>query len=202
MSIRAQIHTWAFAVFAAVSLAAADDTKFGEARLDAKARTVSFPAKVNMREGQVEYLVVHHSGKIHESILSTTASAKDIHVAALLLAENADAPKLKLESISVAWIAEGKTNKANVGEWIIDKKKSRPRKDIRWTYRGSRVVNGVFLAERDGSTIAIMEDRDSLIDQAAPDASDDENWEPNAKLIPPLGSPVTVELKFAPPPPR
>lgn len=202
MSIRAQFYTWAFAVFAAMSLAAADETNFGEGRLNAKDRTVSFPAKVKMREGQVEYLVVHETGKIHESILSTTASAKDIHVAALLLAENANDPKLKLESICVSWIADGKTNRANVGEWIIDKRKSRPREEIQWTYRGSRVVNGVFLAERDGSIIAIMEDRDALIDQAAPDASDDENWEPNAKALPPLGAPVTVELKFAPSPAR
>lgn len=202
MSIRSQFHGWVFAFFGAVSLFADDESKFGEARLDAKARTVSFPAKVNMRGGQVEYLVVHETGKIHESILSTAASAKDIHVAALLLAENSDDPKLKLESITVSWIGDGKTNKVNVGEWIIDKKKSRPRKEIQWTYRGSRVVNGVFLAERDGSTIAIMEDRDALIDQAAPDASDDENWEPNAKALPPLGAPVTVELKFAPSPAR
>lgn len=176
---------------------AAELQPFGEARLNAADRVVSFAAKVNMREGQVEYLAVQETGKIHESILTTTASAKDLHVAALLLAEGQEKPVLKIETISVSWTDDGKTNRVNVGEWIIDKRKARPRKDIRWTYRGSRLVNGVFLAERDGSIIAIMEDQDALADQAAPDASDDENWEPNAKAMPAVGSVVTVELKFA-----
>lgn len=169
----------------------------GKTSVDAREMTVSFDAKVNMRDGQVEYLVVHGTGKIHESIFTTTASAKEMHVAALLFAEGVDKPKLKVETISAVWIAEGKTNRVNVGELIIDKKKGRPRSAIQWTYRGSRVVNGVFLAEREGSVIAIMEDQDALIDQAAPDASDDENWEPNAKALPAIGTEVRVELKFA-----
>lgn len=184
----------------ALSLAAglgASAQTFGEVRLDATNRVVSFPATVNMREGQVEYLLVHETGKIHESILKTAASAKDMHVAALLLAQGDEKPELRVETISVSWMGDGKTNRVNVGEWIVDKKKGRPRKEIAWTYRGSRLVNGVFLAERDGSVIAIMEDRDALIDQAAPDASDDENWEPNGKTIPALGATVRVEMKFA-----
>ena len=48
--------------------------------------------------------------------------------------------------------------------------------------------------------IAIMEDRDALIDQDTPDAADDENWEPVSEKIPPIGTPMTVKITFQKPP--
>src|SRR5436309_1824597 len=42
----------------------------GLVRLDTKKRTVSFPGKVNMSTGSVEYALVRVTGKVHESVLA------------------------------------------------------------------------------------------------------------------------------------
>ena len=57
----------------------------GLVTLDKTNRTVSFSASVNLREETIEYVVVHKSGKTHESIFRTDARPQDLHVAMLLL---------------------------------------------------------------------------------------------------------------------
>jgi len=201
-----RIGVWTMAVwicFAPQSGAATatNELKLGEVKVDASARTISFPAQVNQRVGQVEYLLVHETGKVHESIFKTAIGAQEIHAAALLFsAKGAGAadgsPKLRVKQIDVSWMEDGKEKKVNAAELILDKKKKRALGTTKWAYRGSRLVEGVFLAQRDGSLIGIMEDRDALIDQDTPDASHDENWEPIAEKLPGMGAPVRIVIQF------
>jgi hypothetical protein len=183
----------AMALFA---LAAENDVALGDVKIDARGRSISFPAQVNQRTGAVEYLLVHETGKVHESIFKTAVSAKEIHAAALLFSTT-NKPPLKVKSMDVSWQADGKEKRLGVADLILDKKKKGPLRETKWAYRGSRVVNGVFLAERDGSLIAIMADRDALVEQDTPDAADDQNWEPVTDRLPPLGTKVTVGIVFA-----
>lgn len=179
---------------------AADTNEFalGTVRVSASARAVSFPAQVNQRAGQVEYFVVHETGKVHESIFKTTVGAQEVHAAALLFSEKSTnaATRLKVRRIEASWRDGEKEKRFNAAELILDKKAKRALGETKWAYRGSRVVDGIFLAQRDGSMIAIMEDRDALIDQNTPDASDDENWEPIGDKLPPIGTAVTVTILF------
>jgi len=167
------------------------DIALGKVKVDARTRTISFPAEVNMRAGQIEYLVVQESGKIHESIFKTAVAPNQIHAAALLFS-GTNAGGLKVSAIEVSW----KEKKLPAAELILDKAKKRALRETKWAYRGSRLVEGVFLAEREGSIIAVREDRDALIDQDTPDAADDENWEPMKDLVPEIGSPVTISIRF------
>ncbi|RYD39074.1 MAG: hypothetical protein EOP85_16590 [Verrucomicrobiaceae bacterium] len=57
----------------------------GQVIFDRKKREVRFPAKVNMTEGLLEFLLVHEKGKLHESLFSTTTSPTDISLALTLL---------------------------------------------------------------------------------------------------------------------
>lgn len=59
--------------------------QIGTVMVDPKAKTISFPAVVNMNTGMVEYLLVTTSGKVHESLLRTDAEPYHIHAAMLLL---------------------------------------------------------------------------------------------------------------------
>jgi hypothetical protein len=203
-ALRMRVWTTAACLCFAAGLAAdaaTNDLKLGEVRVDAAARTIAFAAQVNQREGQVEYLLVHETGKVHESILKTTVGSEAIHAAALLFSEKASgtaagSPKLKVKQIDVSWIEDGKEKKFNAAELILDKKKKRALGTTKWAYRGSRLVDGVFLAQRDGSMIAIMQDRDALIDQDTPDASDDENWQPVAEKLPGIGAVVEIRITF------
>lgn len=182
-----------------VSHAATNDLKLGEVQINPSELAISFPVQVNQRTGLVEYLVVHETGKVHESIFKTKVGGQQIHAAALLFAEKADGAtnaQPKLKNIRVGWTQDGAGKRFNAAELILDKKKKHALSETKWAYRGSRLIDGVFLAERDGSLIAIMEDRDALVDQATPDASDDENWEPLTEKLPAVGTQVMVTLIF------
>ena len=79
----------------------------GKVRLDQKARSISFPGKLNMKRGLLEYLLVNPKGSAHESLLATDVGANDIHVAMLLLgakggAITADAPPAQLDASIIA----------------------------------------------------------------------------------------------------
>jgi hypothetical protein len=168
----------------------------GDVKVDAKSRSISFPAQVNQRSGAIEYLVVHETGKVHESIFKTSVAPRDFHTAALLFSST-NKPPLKVSAIEISWAKDGANKKYQAAELILDKAKKRALRETKWAYRGSRLVDGIFLAQRDGSIISIQEDRDALIDQATPEASDDENWEPMTDLLPPLGTPVTITVTFS-----
>jgi hypothetical protein len=173
----------------------------GEVKVDVRARSLSFPAEVNQRSGAIEYLVVHETGKVHESIFRTSVAPKQIHVAALLLSTkdtNSVAPKplFTEPTIRVSWKENGKEKVVAAEELILDRKKKRALGKTKWAYRGSKLIDGVFLADREGSVIAVMEDRNALIDQATPDAADDENWEPMTEVMPELKTKVTIQIVF------
>jgi hypothetical protein len=51
----------------------------GLVTLDKNGRSISFPATVNLREETIEYVVVHKTGKAHESIFRTDTRPQDIH---------------------------------------------------------------------------------------------------------------------------
>ena len=181
------------------SRAATNDLNLGDVRVDPSALSISFPAEVNQRTGLVEYLIVHETGKVHESIFKTKVGGQQIHAAALLFAEKsaiATNAQPKLKNIQIAWTETGAERKFAAAELILDKKKKRALGETKWAYRGSRLIDGVFLAQRDGSLIGIIEDRDALVDQATPEASDDENWEPLTEKIPAISTAVTITLFF------
>ncbi len=196
MNLRRWIWSLALAAAAGWAGALAEPLAVGEVKVDAAARSLWFPATVNMREGQVEYFVVHETGKIHESLFKTTVGARDIHAAALLFSTSAT-NRLQIKAIEVSWQEGAETKRVQAADLIYDKDRRRVLKETRWAYRGSRVVDGIFLAQRDGSQIAIMEDRDALIDQNTPDAANDENWTP--VNMPPPGTTVEIRLVFEKP---
>ena len=45
--------------------------RYGDIEFNGKTREIRVPTQVNMREGIIEYAVVHGDGKIHESLLVT-----------------------------------------------------------------------------------------------------------------------------------
>src|SRR5580692_5395260 len=45
--------------------------ELGDVRIDQHQRTVTFPARLNLDQGPMEYLLVTSWGKTHESILAT-----------------------------------------------------------------------------------------------------------------------------------
>ena len=63
-------------------------------------------------------------------------------------------------------------------------------------YNGSRVVDGAFLAQRDGSIVSVIADPDSLADNPGPRRDDDDNWQALTANLPPLGTKATIQMRL------
>lgn len=179
-------------------------------------QTVTFPAKVNMRIGILEYLLVQESGKTHESLFSTKIDPVQLQVVMLLLgvkipADNdkappdqldatylANAPKLKGEpiAVTVSWQKEGREVRVPLDDLIL--KKDAPVQGGTWIYNGSMVIEGKFLAQLEGSLIALVTDPAALMNNPRPGSNDDQIWSPRTGNIPPLETPVEITLKLLP----
>lgn len=59
--------------------------EIGDVKLDQNKRTVTFPAKVNMVDGLVEYYMVRPEGSVHESVLVSDVQPQEVHMAMTLL---------------------------------------------------------------------------------------------------------------------
>jgi hypothetical protein len=184
--------------------------RLGAIEFDKATREISIPAKVNMVKGMLEYVIVHEGGKLHESLLSTTARAFDLNVVLLLLnyqpmpgwfepGRSRSLEGVKLESridVVVRWQdGEGGEKSARLEKWVTDTFTGKPAPDGPWVYNGSGMnEENRFSAEVDGSIAALYLDNRSLLNSPLPGNADDERWEPT-RGIPPKDTAVTVVLK-------
>lgn len=186
--------------------------EIGLVRLDPAHRTVTLPAYVNLREGIVEYVLVHSSGKTHESLLRTDAQPRDIHVAMLLLnARGAGTNALPLDpserlpgdpvSVEVQWTEGRRRKTVPVEEVIYDRHlRSALRRGL-WTYTGSRLREDGFGAQVDGSIVSIITDPDALVNNPRRGREDDDNWLAAAQRLPEFNTPVDVVITLREPAP-
>lgn len=181
----------------------------GAVSFDSKTREITIPAAVNMREGAVEYLLVHRSGKVHESVFVTDVDARDIHVAALLLGMKPESDLGPAKSaavvrgkgavvISVEWDRNGPPERIFLNETV---NLSDPSTGVSsgtlssgaWLYNGSRIESdGVFAATRHGSIISIIRDDDSLMNNPGASRDNDEIHTPNSAKLPNKDHPVRI----------
>ena len=191
----------------------------GEVRIDKEQRTVSFPARLNLDEGPMEYFLVTSWGKTHESILKTDTEPFRIHLAMLLLDTNAGAAhaasngppvstggfvshpsreRLPGEAVSIElkWTAGGRERRARAEEMIFNTAQNAAMRTGDWVYTGSRVAEGLFLAEIEGSIISLVTDAEALINNEGTGHDNDTIWLANTNNLPPSNTPVTVSIKL------
>jgi hypothetical protein len=183
----------------------AGDFQIGAVTFNVERREIWFPAQLNMTSGLIEYAVVGNEGKLHESLLRTEARPYHIHLAMLWLSPTnraavsvpaSNAPPASI-AIRVSWKKQGRARETALEDWIQKKTSRRPLGRGPWKYQGSRISEGVFVAERDQSIIAIIDDLDALVGNPRAENDNDDIWyaHPVAKL--PEGTPVTVHLKVS-----
>ena len=197
----------------------------GTVRLDKNTNTVTFPAKVNMADGLVEYLLVTSKGSTHESVLVSDAGPQNVHVAMLLLGAKGAAPKegqkapgqidadflAKLPKLvgdrvllSVRWKdGSGKEQTAPAERWVVQRTpiknkpaKETPMQDGPWLYNGSYLHEGRFVAEGQGVYAAVNTFPSALINNPRPGANNDKLWFVNQKAVPPVGTEVEFVIKL------
>ena len=198
--------------------------RIGLVELDSKTREVSLPVIVNQREGgPIEYILVHETGKTHESILTTKASPMNVQIALKLLKYKAGegdifdkllpAEDRKIKGgksdqrgdavdVLVKWNEGGEEKLSSINRWAVDGAtikaegdKGEPMPEHPWNYTGSVIYEGQFLGELEGSIIAIYLDPVSLFNTTVPGAEIDERWGANAAEIPEIGTKATLILR-------
>lgn len=188
--------------------------RIGRVKCDRATKTISFQAKVQMREGLLEYALVTTKGKVHEALFATEASPLHIHMAALLLGlapqgdpKQGEVPKPVPILIEVEWSTNGPEKKLALEELVAIAHDS-PQGKIggtltrgSWLYQGSMLDANGFAAEREGSIISVISDSYALAGNPRPDSADDLLHVPNTALLPAKEMPVTVSFRPAPPTP-
>jgi len=192
----------------------------GGVKLEKAARRVSFPAKLNMTDGPLEYLLVTGQGKLHESVLKTDLEPHHLQVAMLLLGAkgmqaaaltNAPSggpitqagernPPLPGEPvlIEVKWTQAGKPLRKRIEELVFNKRAKEPMARGPFTFTGSRIWQGKFVAQTEGSLIALITDPDAVFNNPRPNRDADEAWVVRPQDVPPLDTVVEVSITLMP----
>ncbi|BCU75497.1 YdjY domain-containing protein [Luteolibacter sp. LG18] len=190
--------------------------RLGEITFDSKTREIRFPARVNMTEGLLEYLIVHEKGKVHESLFATAVSPTRLNVVFTLLryqrsqelyatdgpAEHEAGtkfPDVPTEvkagarvDLKVEWEDAGKTRAVPVNEWIAHAVTEKQMPSGPWVYGGSEISNGRYHAEATGDVAAIFLSSSAILNYPGKDNNDDEAWLPFPKRVPSVGTKVTL----------
>ena len=185
----------------------------GGVLLEKKKKQISFPVLINMNEGLIEYVLVTGKGKTHESLLVTRTEPFHIHVAMLLLgAKGANGKQVPEDprkpvpgesiSIELSWNANGKLLRAPVENFVNDRHNKKAMKPGPFTYNGSIVFDGMFIAHRDGNLLSLITDPAALVNNPRMGRHDDENWEALKKGLPKLDSNATLTIKMLPAAPK
>ena len=191
----------------------------GKVRLDQKALSISFPGKLNMKRGLLEYLLVNPKGSAHESLLATDVGANDIHVAMLLLgakggAITADAPPAQLDAqyfrtapkltgdtvfITVKWKEKDVEKSAPIEDWLFNETDRKAIEHGPWIYNGSMLYEGHFLAQDEGNLIALVTNPTALINNPRKGNDNDQMWNVNETATPGANTPVEIIFRLVPP---
>ena len=189
--------------------------EMGSVRIDKQLRSVTFPVKLNMSKGLMEYFLVTDYGKTHESVLRTEVAPYNIHVAMLLLGARAETNQLTTApqstianpsktvlpgdkiSIMVSWTLGGKEIHRPAEELVLSREGNSAMKPGGWVYNGSAIWGGAFLAQREGSIASLVTDPSALINYTGPGHDNDHNWTLDTNNLPPFDLPlqVTVQLE-------
>ncbi len=196
--------------------------QIGQIRLDQAKHVATFPGKVNMVEGAIEYLLVTTEGSTHESLLSTTVQPSDLHFSMLLLGAKGagittpapddaapkqinkeylrGAPKLKGDRIQIAvkWKAGTEEKTVPVEDWIANTETRKPAPRGPWLYTGSMFHEDHFLAQLEGAFASLVTYPAALINNPRKGSDDDLVWEVNKKAVPPLDTTVEIIITLEP----
>ncbi len=188
--------------------------RLGEIQFDAKTREVTLPVTVNMREGgPIEYLLVHENGKVHESIFTTAVPPTQLQIVMKLLRFNAGKGDVFNRLLAPENLEkEGGTKEERgdavrflfqqpggeallIHELVIDGQSAEAMTAGDWIYTGSEIQEGAFMAEAEGSIIAIYLDHLALFNMTREGADDDDRWGTRTSLIPEIGTKGTLLIQ-------
>lgn len=192
-------------------------------KVDVKNKVVDLEAKVVLREGKwLELLACKPKSREHEAILTIAALPSHVHLALLLIGMQPGAPLTWREKdgvietiqpsgpgvlVTIITHIDGKESETPATNWILNQKNNKVISDQPWLFVGSRteMVQGksVYYGDINGSIISLVNFGDDVLVRDTPMTNDNDNstFGANTEAIPPVGTPVIVRLRPAPPKP-
>ena len=178
--------------------------KIGLVTIDKNKKEVSFPARVGMREGLIEYLAVKDDGKGYESILLSEVKPIHLQVGLILLGleygQNInvrnDSAEPKGSKVDIFVELDGK--RLSMKDIIFDRVRKTGLENGDFVFTGSKITAGSFLAEQDGSLIATFKDPGAVIvfnAPTTPDATGYSAYDSNIKDLALTNKSVTIIIK-------
>ncbi|WP_411825353.1 YdjY domain-containing protein [Luteolibacter sp. AS25] len=191
--------------------------QIGSVVFNKETREIRFPAILNMREGLLEFLIVHENGKIHESLFRTTASATNINLALTLLRYKPSKELYRIEekpgivtgkfheepqetqksariSLEVEYEADGSTKRVPVSDWVTHEITAKSMPPTYWVYGGSFFQDGKFAPDLSGDIAAIFITNSALINYPGKDNLNDDVWTVTTSRTPELETNVTIVI--------
>lgn len=195
-----------------------DRFKCGLIEFNQKTREIRIPSRIAIREGPLEYVLVHETGKFHESLFTTDVRPIELNIVMLLLnwkkseaffdfseperggvlVKNANNPPVSQVEVFVEWKdKDGKTQTCRTENWMHQIEKRAKVTDGPWIYTGSLIMpNGSFFAEDSGSILALYQDAGAMINNPREGNDLDDVWIADPE-VPAKDTPVTVIFKPA-----
>lgn len=179
----------------ATSTQRSSSAELGKVVINAADRTLRFPVSINQREGLVEYMLVTHEGKTHESVFKTDAQALHIHLGLLLLGGKPDyitqlssdpdaIPPGDPIDIELTWNQNGESHSRRLGTFAITRNNSESLAPGPWHYNGSIVTSEGILAESVGSIISLRLDPEAILNNPRPGRLNDDLHYVNTTALP------------------
>ena len=194
-----------------------DRYRIGDVTFDKKTREIRFPALVNMREGFLEFLVVHEHGAVHESLFRTHVSPTHINLALTLLRYKPSKEFYRIPTekgtpsdefysvpeetklaaridIQVEFEKDGVMQRLPVNDWVRHETTAKAMPPGHWVYGGSDFYKGNFIPEDSGQIAAIFITDTALINYPGTDNINDDVWTVMTERVPDLETKVTLIL--------
>lgn len=179
--------------------------RLGDIVVNKRDRSITFPARVNMDSGMLEYLLVHRRGKTHESLFNTLIEPYSLQIAFLLLGYEGAKEPLTMQGdptvpqgealrILVTPASGGAPFPAD--QWVMNRfgDEIRDVPPMKWVYTGSFSFQGRFMPQESGSVVAIWHDPAAMIDNATPGGESNRIWFVKEGTVPAVDTPVTLTL--------
>lgn len=182
----------------------------GKVTIDQNNREIRFPGLLNMRDGEIEYLLCADGGKLHESVLYTDASPTHIQTGLLLLGLTCKnnlscqgdirVPKGDRVDIYVEWTEKDKKIRKRAEELInsLVEEKFKPMEMTSWAFSGSKMVEKKFAAEITKSIIATYRDPYAIINNVLEGGCIHSFYFVNKDAVPALETPVEIIIQAVP----
>jgi hypothetical protein len=179
--------------------------KIGSTVLDRNTNEIYLSGEVNMSQGMIEYLACARWGKLHESLLVLDVEPYHLQVALLLMGleprgnlqyqGDSQTPQGDSLEIWIEWENKEKLLRYRAEDLVFNIARQKPMRHTPWIFTGSRIAQGTFMADVEGSLIATYHDPYAILDHPLPTGADDTLYRVNEKLVPEKGTPLRVILK-------